>query len=150
MLRISKLTDYAIIVLTAFGSVKQSLSAKQLVELTQFSLPTIKKITHILLQHDLLISTQGVKGGYQLAQAAQDIALSDVIQAMEGDLGITACSTQIGCQHASHCQLTQNWQYINRMILEVLSDISIENMKKPYNTWLLMPPSINQTGETAP
>ncbi len=68
MLRISKLTDYAIVILSylALDSAKV-LSAQQLAEATHLSLPTVSKILKILLAAKLLTSFRGTGGGYQLA-----------------------------------------------------------------------------------
>ena len=56
------------------------------------------KVLQRLTRRGLLTSQQGTRGGYQLARTATGISVADVIQAIDGPVSVTACST-----HADRC-----------------------------------------------
>lgn len=136
MLRISKLADYAVIVMAEMAKHAQaSCSGQQLAELTQIALPTVRKILKLLLQSNLLVSTRGTKGGYALARAADKISLIDVVIAIDGPLAITeCCHTDRQCERDACCPSRSNWQVINHSIRQILSAISVAQMNKPLTT----------------
>ena len=72
MIRLSRLADYSIVILTAMsGQGEPIFSAQVLAEKTNISLPTVSKILKLLSKAGLLMSTRGSRGGYQLARPAQ-------------------------------------------------------------------------------
>ena len=65
--------------------------------MTTFNIKTLNAISPVGLQRlvraRLLLSVQGTRGGYALSRAATSISVADVIQAIDGPLTVTACST---------------------------------------------------------
>jgi FeS assembly SUF system regulator len=97
MLRISKLTDYATVVLGALAEdAAAPHSAAQLADATHIALPTVSKVLKALQRGGLVASTRGARGGYQLSRPAAHISAVDVIDAMEGPVGLTECATHPG------------------------------------------------------
>ena len=69
MLRLSKLTDYAIVVMTALGrNPEQVLSASGVAQASHLELPTVSKLLKQLARGGLVVSFRGAKGGYQIAE----------------------------------------------------------------------------------
>src|SRR5690242_6886827 len=74
MLRVSKLTDYATVVMTCLaGAGDGVLSAQVLAERARLELPTVSKLLKQLAQAGLVTSTRGINGGYRLARAPERI-----------------------------------------------------------------------------
>lgn len=133
MLRVSKLTDYATVVMTCLVDAGDGvLSAQVLAERSRLEAPTVSKLLKQLAQADLVASTRGINGGYRLARAPQEITVADIVTAMEGPIGMTECSTQAGaCDHESHCGVRVNWQRINQAIADALGSVTLADMIKP-------------------
>jgi FeS assembly SUF system regulator len=133
MLRVSKLTDYATVVMTCLaGSGDGVLSAQALAERARLEAPTVSKLLKQLAQASLVVSTRGINGGYRLARPAETITIADIVTAMEGPIGMTECSAHAGaCGHESHCGVRVNWQRINHAIAGALQSVTLADMVKP-------------------
>jgi len=133
MLRITKLTDYATIVLTALAARwNQVCSAAELAELVGLETPTVSKLLKSLAQAGLVESLRGVRGGYRLARLPQTIALIEIVEAMEGPLALTECSHEDSrCGIAHHCGLQFHWRQINEVIADALRAVTLAQLLHP-------------------
>jgi FeS assembly SUF system regulator len=140
MLRMTRLTDYGIVLLTHFARHPQRLTrnAPELAAAAHLPQPTVSKILKILAREGLLVPHRGAKGGFSLARPPQDITVADVITALEGPIALTECSTHgtDRCGIESLCPVTTNWRRINRAVLDALRDISLAEMASPLPTFL--------------
>jgi FeS assembly SUF system regulator len=136
MIRMSKLTDYGILLmsLVARDSEQRPRAARDLADEANLPLPTVSKILKILLGHDLLVSHRGVKGGYNLARAAQEISVAQVIEAMEGPIGLTECSADTGnCELMSFCPMRSNWSVISDAVRDALENVKLADLAAPLH-----------------
>ncbi len=142
MLRIGKLTDYAMLILTQMAREPDAvLSATVLAEMLHLSTPTVSKILKILCDAGLVSSVRGADGGYHLAREAQNITVADVITAMEGAIAMTECCEGSNlCALDSMCALRDNWRKINKIVHSLLAGFTIMDMMAPL--------SINKTGSS--
>lgn len=133
MLRVSKLTDYATVVMTCLAAAGDGvLSAQALAERARLEAPTVSKLLKQLAQAGLVVSTRGINGGYRLSRAPREISIADIVTAMEGPIGMTECSVHAGaCGHEPHCGVRMNWQRINHAIATALAEVSLADMVKP-------------------
>lgn len=134
MIRITKQTDYGIVLLThMIGQEEHRFSAGELAEETRLPAPMVSKILKILAREGLLDSHRGVKGGYSLRRSAEEISVAEVISAIEGPIGITECIDDAAgeCGFASFCGLRSNWNQINNAIRETLEKITLAEMTPP-------------------
>src|ERR1700761_3595356 len=93
MLRVSRLTDYATVVMTCIAAHPDDvLSTAQIADEARLELPTVSKLLKSLSHARLVESFRGVNGGYRLARPAEAISLADIVEAMEGPIGMTECS----------------------------------------------------------
>lgn len=136
MLRMSKLTDYGTAVMTFLAREPACLhTAGEIAADVHVSVPTASKILRALVRERLVASHRGVKGGYSLARAADEISVVQVIDAMEGRVGLTECSSVPGaCSQEPHCSVRGNWQRINRTIRETLAGVTLAEMARPLST----------------
>ena len=93
MLRLSKLTDYATVILSFMARDNTHVhAAMEIASVTGIALPTVSKILKLLVNAKVLVSTRGAKGGYALARAPEKITIAAVISALEGPIALTECS----------------------------------------------------------
>ncbi len=135
MLRISKLTDYATVIMSYLALYpEQIISAAHIAKALHLGTPTVSKILKILCEASLVKSHRGTEGGYQLARLAKDITLADIVSAIEGKLAMTeCCASKSLCALDALCGIKGNWQIINKVILTALSCLSLADMAKPIS-----------------
>ena len=133
MLRVTKLTDYATVVLTVLAARPgQVLSATELAEAAGLEATTVAKLLKPLAQAGLVVGLRGVNGGYRLARDAQAISLIEVVQAMEGPLAITECSQDHNnCGIAHQCGVRSQWRLINDVLADALRSVTLAQMLQP-------------------
>ncbi len=131
MIRISRLTDYGIVLMShmAADPARQHNAAELAVE-ARLPAPTVSKLLRMLGRDGLLASHRGVKGGYSLTRAPQQITVADVIRALEGPIALTTCNSDaLGeCEHEQLCPVRGHWHRINRAVREALEGISMSEM----------------------
>jgi FeS assembly SUF system regulator len=130
MLRVTKLTDYATVVLTVLASDPDTVaSAAGLAERAGLEAPTVAKLLKPLAQAGLVEAFRGANGGYRLARDAREISLVEIVEAMEGPLGMTECSVHAGACGIEHsCQVRANWRRINDVVADALRGVSLAQM----------------------
>ena len=130
MLRVTKLTDYATVLLACLAKAPNAvLSASDLAEQAKLELPTVSKVLKPLSRAGLVQAFRGSQGGYRLAKPATQISLYAVLEAMEGRPGMTECSGEHSqCQHEPHCGIQDHWQRINGVIAGALQSVSIAEL----------------------
>ena len=134
MLRISKIIDYGTLVLTHMGSEpKRVFSAAELATALGLGQPTVSKVLKLLGQDQIVSSTRGPRGGYQLARAAADISIAQIIDALDDQpFGLTECVAQPGaCTVEQDCHIRSNWHRINDIVRRTLEDVSVADMIRP-------------------
>lgn len=137
MLRISKLTDYAILVMVELTRDDELLSAHALAERIHVEVPTASKVLKLLAGADLLDSYRGPNGGYRVRRPAGSISVAEVIAAIEGPIAMTECSVEEGlCSQEDHCGLRGNWQRISLAVARALQEVSLAEMSAPGETLL--------------
>lgn len=130
MLRISKLTDYGTVVMTYLARENGRLhSVSEIAGEIRLAAPTVSKILKQLVHERLVVSHRGVKGGYNLGRPSADISMLEIIDALEGRVGLTECGSSPGlCTQESLCSIRTNWQRINSAVREALAGVSLAEM----------------------
>lgn len=135
MIRITKQTDYGIVLMThlAAGDPEERYNAPELAEEAGLPLPMVSKILKLLSKDGLLDSRRGVKGGYALARHPDEITVDQIIAALEGPIAITECIEHApgDCDHEAVCPTRGNWQRINQAIRHALEHITLAEMTQP-------------------
>lgn len=133
MLRLSKLSDYATVIMVHMaGEAHRFHSAGEVAEAVAMSLPTASKLLKILAGAGVLVSQRGAKGGYALARPAREISMAQIVDAVEGPIGVTECNVAAGlCMQEAGCRARSGWQRINRVIREALEHTSLAEFAQP-------------------
>ncbi len=132
MLRIGKLTDYAIIVLGHMAKQpERTYTATDLSAAASVAAPTVSKILKALTRTRVLKSTRGAKGGYQLVLPPDETTVASIIYAMEGPIALTECGLEHDACEQSSCHIRGNWAVINRAIRASLESVTLADMATP-------------------
>lgn len=136
MLKISKLTDYAIVILSLMAKDNNKIRAAfEIATTTGITQPTVSKILKLLINAKILVSVRGARGGYRLAKLPEQISVAKVISAMEGPIALTECSlSHQGCKQSSGCEIWGNWQLINQTVHYALESVTLADLIKPSQT----------------
>jgi Rrf2 family protein len=132
MLRLSKKSDYALIAMKHLAIRPDgggSASAREISEAYDIPLELLAKVLQRLVRARLLASEQGTRGGYRLGRNASLISVADVIQAVDGPVTVTACSTDDhNCDQYTKCSIRDPLWKIKNRIVEALSTVSVAEM----------------------
>lgn len=137
MLRITRLSDYAIVILTeaARGS-GEPFTARHAAAATRLPLPAVSKILKSLAKKHVVASQRGVLGGYRLEREPSQIPLSEIIDAVEGQVALTDCGTRRrsskdACEYQDSCGLKANWARVNGVVRRALASVTLLDMMGP-------------------
>ena len=135
MLRMSKLADYAFIILTQMSlRGEQKWSASTLATETTLPLPTVAKLMKLLAKNGIVLAHRGAAGGYSLSRKAKDISIAQIIEAVDGPIGLTECSgaakgkTVCDCAVQTACPVREKWWRVNRALRGALEDVTLSDL----------------------
>ena len=133
MLRVTKLADYGIVVMTHLANRPGQWSARDIARSACLPLPMVSKILKLLSREGLLASHRGTKGGYSLSRPPEAITVADIIRALEGPIAVTECTDKVGdCDLERLCPVRSNWHRINHAIRHALEQITLSEMSHPF------------------
>lgn len=129
MIKVTNLTRYATVVAGYLAGQEVRCAARQMADSLALPMTTVQKVLGLMLAGELIVSTQGMRGGYQLARPADQITVADVIQAVEGGAALTKCSQGDNvCPRQAHCQVGQGWQQIDQQVNAVFQRWTIADL----------------------
>jgi FeS assembly SUF system regulator len=149
MLRLSKKADYALMAMKhlavkteSTASSLSSTSAREIAEQYDIPIELMAKVLQRLARSGLLTSHQGTRGGYTLSKPTAAISVADIIQAIDGPLTVTACSTEDEqCEQFTKCNVRDPLWRIKDRILAALSTCSLAEIttELPYEAPASLP-----------
>jgi FeS assembly SUF system regulator len=131
MLRLSKLTDYAVVVLVRLSGMDDVQTSPGVAAATGIPEPTVAKVLKILAAGGLISSQRGAKGGYRLSRDLSAIPIAAVIAAVDGPIALTACveGSASNCESQGLCPMRGRWDPVNHAIYTALSSITLADMQ---------------------
>ena len=139
MIKLSKLSDYAVVVLSRLAAEQGTLMATtQLSYDTGVPEPTVSKVLKLLAKQNIVTSIRGAKGGYTMERAPSSIPVSELIVALEGPIALTECvhPTEVSCCSIEHsCPMRGGWHKVNVAVQNALDTVSLADLLIP------LPPS---------
>ncbi len=134
MLKLSRLTDYGVVVLSQLAQeAPTQVNAAELAAATGLPAPTVAKLLKALTHAGLVVSHRGAAGGYALARSPVCISVGEVVAAIDGPLALTACvdgSTET-CKVESGCPIRGRWNKVNAVLKRALGEISLAELAAP-------------------
>lgn len=130
MLRLNKLTDYAITILVQMArEPTMRYNTPALAHATGLTETTVAKILKDLSKGNMVQSTRGAMGGYMLAKESSAITVRHVIEAIEGPIAIADCVEGAATPCPSlGCTVRGNWDRVNEAIIAALDAVSLRDM----------------------
>jgi len=131
MLRLSKKADYALIAMKhlALRGDQGAASAREIAALYDIPIELMAKVLQRLVRRGLLASRQGTRGGYELARRPSQMSVADVIQAIDGPVVVTACSTEENqCEQYAKCNVRDPLWKVRARILTALGECTIAEL----------------------
>lgn len=131
-MRLSNLTDYAIVTMSAAarhcGGTR--VSAGGLAAETGLPAPTVQKVVSRLTAAGLLRGVRGAGGGLQLARPAAAITVADIVEAVEGPIVLTPCADGGECGFDHSCAVRPHWPIINTALRGALAGITLTQLAR--------------------
>lgn len=129
MLRLSRLTDYAVVVLVRLSHGEAVQTSPGIAASTGIPEPTVAKVLKILAAAGLVTSQRGAHGGYRLLRPLASLPIAEVIEAIDGPIALTACVDGGSSCDAHHiCPVRGRWDPVNDAIYQALSAITLADM----------------------
>jgi Rrf2 family protein len=124
-MRLSRKSDYALRAVRYLSN----LSADRLGSINSVSeaesIPRefLAKILKDLTRGGILVSYQGVTGGYRLARRPREISFLDVIETIDGTIHLNLCTEGDSCNCSEYdtCQIRAFWEGQERMFKRALA-----------------------------
>jgi FeS assembly SUF system regulator len=136
MVRITKLADYAIVLLTRFAREGEGvvLTARGLASESGVPFPTVGKILKALAHGGVLVSHRGVRGGYALARDPAEVTVAQVITALEGPIALTECLGEPAgtCEIELLCPVRSTWERVNSAVRSALEGLTLAELSRPF------------------
>ncbi len=142
MVRLSKLTDYAVVLLTRMVRRDGKVATTAiLAETTGLPHPTVSKVLKRLTKTGLLVAQRGATGGYALARDAQTISVADIVTALDGPIALTDCAqgSHHSCQMEKNCPINGHWNRVNFAIRAALQSVSLAEMASDTQPFMKAP-----------
>jgi Rrf2 family iron-sulfur cluster assembly transcriptional regulator len=89
------------------------------------SLSYLEQLFSKLRKNGLVDSARGPGGGYRLSREAHEIAVADVITAVDEKIDVTRCDGKGNCQDGQPCLTHELWQDLSGRIYDFLNGISL-------------------------
>jgi FeS assembly SUF system regulator len=129
MLKLSRLTDYAVVALVHLGGAETVETSPGIAAAIGIPEPTVAKVLKALANQGLVVSQRGAHGGYRLGRKLRDIPVAEVIVAIDGPIALTSCvDGAVGCESQSLCPVAGRWDPVNDAIRDALSGITLADM----------------------
>jgi FeS assembly SUF system regulator len=145
MIKLGRLTDYAVTLLTQMVSEDgQIWAASDMAGKTGLPLPTVSKVLKQLAKSDIIKAQRGAAGGYKLTRPAAAISVAAIVEAMDGPIALTECSDggEHNCGVERICPMNGHWNKINKAVRQALATVSLADMLVPPAS----PPHVENRG----
>ena len=130
-MRITRTADYGVRVMSrlAAAPLGTRMTVAELAHDSQSTVAFTGKILQRLVGARLVVSHRGFEGGFELARAADQITLLDIVQALDGKLCLNDCMPDgAGCDRATTCPAHGVWKRAQDALAAVLGSQSLDRL----------------------
>ena len=140
MLKLSKKTDYAIILLAHLGEEKFPVSAQEVATHYKLPYPMVANILKQLVSSGLIESTRGKHGGYVLAKPTNEINLAEIIMVTDSPFNLVECvHDEDNCKVHQYCPTRRPLLALHKKIQQFVEETTLAAIisdSKPINLTL--------------
>ena len=141
MLRLNRVTDYAILIATHLLRQEESghaiSTAREIAAANHLSNPMVAKVLKQLVRRGIIVSERGQRGGYSLAPEVRRMTLGGFLRALEGPIRLTDCSpvsgtvAEVGCDLHASCSLRGTILTLNAIVENALEHVTLREIAIP-------------------
>ena len=131
MLKLNRIVDYGILVMTEIARRNACVSTTELATVYGISATIVAKVLKKLARAGLVTSERGSRGGYRLARPAETITLRAIVAALEGPISLTFCSSATSsgrCKTRPLCAATDAMRRLNHLVNSAFDAVSLEDI----------------------
>ncbi len=128
---ITKKAEYAIIILTELASYPPGtkITSKAIAEKRSIPVNLVVQLLAVTREAGWTSGTRGPAGGIRLNSDPAEINMRQVIEKVDGPIGITRCLfSATPCRDKTHCSLRGIWSTAQQKMLSVLEEVSIKDL----------------------
>jgi Rrf2 family protein len=103
-------------------------STKEICDKHDLPFNVATKVMQLLTHHKILSSTHGVAGGYQISKDLSKINFYELIETVEGPVGIARCLSKVECSISPHCNIVLPVAYLNAKLIDMYKRMAILDM----------------------
>jgi Rrf2 family protein len=128
--KINKKIEYALMALKYMHEHPEQVTVKELCHSFQVPFDTMAKVLQILSTHEVVRSSQGVKGGYQLQKNLSDLTLVKLSSWIEGPQHESFCQKNSGewCELMHSCNIASPIERLTRQLYHMLDSLSLQDI----------------------
>ncbi len=136
MLKLTRKVEYALIALRYMQRKRDRncASAKEISDLYRIPLPLLSKILQKLSKVGIIQAIQGPHGGYSLNIVPEKLTMKELINILEGPVGIMDCSIDSECIQLKTCNIKNPINEVNNAIIGVLNNITLADISEQVNS----------------
>ncbi len=97
-------------------------------ERQKISLSYLEQLFGKLRRNNIVLSVRGPGGGYRLARPAAQIAVSEIVLAVDEPLDATNCEGKGNCDEGNPCITHELWNGLTKTIYKYLAEVSLQQM----------------------
>ena len=129
MLRLSKKVEYGLVALQHLAKRGTVSTVREIAGENGISYDLLAKIMQDLKRDGVICSYQGVRGGYTLILAPQEISVTRVIDALENENSITECTSGGECcSREGICTIRGPMHKLQETMEQVLNSVTIAQL----------------------
>ena len=135
MLKLTRKVEYALIALRYMQRKKERecASAKEISLLYRIPLSLLSKILQELSKNKIIQAVQGPHGGYYLNIIPENLSMAELINILEGPVGIMDCSIDSDCIQLKKCNIKNPINEVNNAIIRVLNNMTLADISGQVN-----------------
>lgn len=127
-MKITREADYALRIVALLAAEDTQLEAKAISERSNVPYRFTLKILRKIVQAGYLKSQRGVNGGYYLALDPKEIAMKDIIEVIDGKIGINICLSGEECPNKAVCRVRGKLSAIQQKLVNELAAVSFADI----------------------
>jgi Rrf2 family iron-sulfur cluster assembly transcriptional regulator len=131
----------------AFHSRTGPVTLSQISERQGISLSYLEQLFTRMRKNGLVRSTRGPGGGYSLERPPAEVAVAQIISAVDEVVDSTRCSGSNNCQDGNRCLTHKLWDELSRQIYGFLSDITLQDLMDDENIQVVAHRQDDMTGD---
>lgn len=112
----------------ALNSGTKPVSLAEISDRQEISLSYLEQLFAKLRKHDLVVSTRGPGGGYRVSRELSEVAIGQIIGAVDESVDATHCRGKQNCHHDGRCLTHDLWAGLSEQIEEFLNGVSLQDL----------------------